>query len=419
MKRISVMNKKDVYVPSAMIPYQCGMSGRCCGGWDIGLDKESHDRLKFVMKKNNQLKLFKEVIKMPKKDDESRNHSYIQFQDGKCALVQDGLCSLHKNHGINVLPDICKVFPRLVYETPMGKELSITFACPNAAELLRTKVKITKVKNPENFHFAHGNLYYGTIDEGIFTRTDMLKYYFEIEDHIIEILQCRGLSIEERLVLLGITIKKIDALDASSAEGLHQLIQFNRDVMKQPELLKGEFKKINPSIQLQVFLLKEFINLRIPTVGDAELKELYKEIQKIFHFDLEDEELNKSIEFYIDQYWTKFEPMSEELSHVYENFLVFFTYRKIFSFFKFNEAYYLLIYFYALTRLMALGISIKENKPLDEDIAVKSIWTIEKSIYHSYKFYTGILFFLGDKGLATVSHGITLLKMPERSAVLK
>ncbi|HEO65653.1 MAG TPA: hypothetical protein ENI73_07265, partial [Spirochaetes bacterium] len=315
MKRISFMKQEDIYVPSTMLAYQCSQSGECCGGWEIGLDKKSHDRLSYVLSRNNQKRLFKDTVKKVDPGDEKAKHGYysiIQFVEGKCGMLEpNGLCGLHKNHGIEILPDICKAFPRLIYKTPLGKELSITFSCPSAAKLLKNREKIVMVKNPDNFFFAHGDLYYCYITKEIFDRKDIVQFYYHLEPHFIEILQTRSLTTEERLILLGITVKRLEALDQPTIDQINDTIQLNRSIIHQ-SFFKDDIKEIHSSIDHQVFLLKEFVNLRIPSVPNKELKEIFMYIAKTFRFDQADDKLNESVEIYTQYYWDYYHEAKED-----------------------------------------------------------------------------------------------------------
>ncbi|GMT49288.1 MAG: hypothetical protein IEMM0008_0827 [bacterium] len=414
------MKQEDIYVPSGMLTYQCSQSGECCGGWEIGLDKKSHDRLKFVLGRNNQKRLFKENVKKVDPKDSKSNHGYysvIQFTDGKCGMLEpNGLCGLHKNHGIEILPDICKAFPRLIYKTPFGKELSITFSCPSAAKLLKNKEKIVMVKNPDNFFFAHGDLYYCYITHEIFDRKDIVQFYYHLEHHFIEILQSRSLTTEERLVLLGITVKRLESFDQPTMDQVNDAIQLNRNIIQQ-SFFKEDIKQIHSNIDHQVFLLKEFVNLRIPSLPNEELEELFRYIAKTFKFDQDDDKLHESVELYI-QYYRDYYHEVEEIDHVLENYLVFFILRKTFIKYTLREAYFLTIFFYSLIRLTAIGLAKRNKQQVDEDLMIKAVWVIEKAIGHSILFYQGIIDFLREKNLTTVSHAITLLKTPEKKPVV-
>ncbi|MDH5682065.1 MAG: flagellin lysine-N-methylase [Spirochaetota bacterium] len=408
--------KINNYVPSSLAKFQCDLSGRCCGGWEIGMDDCSYERLKSAMTGKNDLKRFEDNVKLCEPEEgKAKYYAVIDLSDERCGLLEDsGLCSIHKDYGFEALPDICKTFPRLVYATPFGKELSVTFACPTAAKLLAQKEKIRKVKNPENFVLSNGNQYYGLITREIFERTDIKKFYFELEDHFIKILQHDEFSLDERLVLLGLSLKRLLKFDKPEHENILSVFRLNHEIMS-GSFFKSEVKKIIPAISQQVFLLKEFINLRLDNVPDLHVKALLEEVAKNFGFDKDDSQFKLCVDRYIDYYHEYYYPVRESVEYVFENYLVYFLYRKPFANHDPEDAYFLTIYFYSLIRLVAIGLAIEEQRSVD--VAVKAVWIIEKAVGHSYTFYLTVLEHLSKHSLTSVSHGITLFLMPEKEEI--
>lgn len=71
----------------------------------------------------------------------------IPFEDGSiaardahgtCAFLDgtNGLCSIHRAHGVQALPVSCRMFPRLVLQDARGTFISLSHFCPTAAALL-------------------------------------------------------------------------------------------------------------------------------------------------------------------------------------------------------------------------------------------------------------------------------------------
>ncbi len=403
--------KEDVFVPSLMIPYKCTQKGRCCGVWNISMDKKSYTKLKKCMASNNFFSLFRDNVKRNRQKG-NKSYAYIKLKNGKCGLLTStGLCTIHKEFGIGVLPDICKVYPRLVYKTPFGKELSMTFSCPEAAGLLRSRDKIRMIKNPDNYFFSNGNLYSANIPKDIFYTNGIIKFYYELEYHFTEIMQCRRFRVDERLILLGLTIRQLETVKNYDYSEIERIIKRNKNIMLS-SFFAEEVKKVNHAVKLQVILLKEFVRLRLINIPYIELRKSFKRLSKRYLFGLEDEFIVYSIENYVNDYFDFYFSNSKEFEHIIENYIVFYILRKSFALYKLRDGYFLLIFFYSLIRIMAISLSWHNKEKLNEDILIKAIWIIEKVIGHSYNFYTDILNFLKNNELTSISHGITLLKMP-------
>ncbi len=412
------MIKTNVLVPSSMLNYQCQMCGQCCKGWRVDLSKNCYDRLHKAMIQDHSEEYINDFMTIDKADDEVYYAHVLFKNDGNCgALDEDSLCSLHKQYGMETLGDTCKGYPRLVTLTPFGKELAITFSCPHAADLLRDKQKIFLQKNPENFYFDNGDAYQGIMGEKFFKTHPLNKFYFVIEEHLLEIIQTGLLSIDERLCLLGLTVKKLDELTEPQNNDIDDLIHLNQRLIMTSEF-KDQIKSLKPAVNHQVLFLKEFVNYRLQSIKNQDLKDILMDVSKVLHFDKGDEQLNLSIDTYLQTYEQYYLPNKNELEHIYENFFVYFVLRKNFAKYGLRNAYFLTVYFYTLIRLMAIGLALIEEKPVDEDILIRSIWVIEKAIGHSFNFYKKIIDFMNANEMNSISHNLAMIKMPEREKSL-
>ena len=72
-------------------------------------------------------------------------------EDGHCPFLDERkLCSLHRQHGESVLPDICSTFPRIVSRWGERWEMAGTLACPEVARLCLLEADaVERVAAPE------------------------------------------------------------------------------------------------------------------------------------------------------------------------------------------------------------------------------------------------------------------------------
>lgn len=60
------------------------------------------------------------------------NHAFLGYNEaGQCLFYDDGLCSIHKEHGGEAKPLICQVYPYNFVNTPDGMTVSLLFSCPS------------------------------------------------------------------------------------------------------------------------------------------------------------------------------------------------------------------------------------------------------------------------------------------------
>lgn len=99
----------------------------CCGGWHIPVDPLARKRF--------------ESLSDPARDDifgklseKESGWEMRHGEEGNCAFLDgDGLCSLQKEHGEELLPDVCYSFPRVTYRFSGFAERALSVSCPVAA----------------------------------------------------------------------------------------------------------------------------------------------------------------------------------------------------------------------------------------------------------------------------------------------
>lgn len=111
--------------------YECLTSdcvNDCCNGWTIEVIPET-------------IKKWKD--KAPELLDNIHNNSYRPEtkcmktqEDRSCIMLTDGLCSIHNNHGTDMLPNICNYFPQLYKKINGELFLTATVSCPATARLI-------------------------------------------------------------------------------------------------------------------------------------------------------------------------------------------------------------------------------------------------------------------------------------------
>lgn len=98
----------------------------CCRGWEIQIDRKTLGRYK------NETGPLKEKLRRWV-DFQTGN---LEFQNGICPFLEQGLCSLQKEWGEQMLCRTCRRYPRHTEEYGKRREYSLSFSCPAAAELL-------------------------------------------------------------------------------------------------------------------------------------------------------------------------------------------------------------------------------------------------------------------------------------------
>lgn len=107
--------------------YSCTECGKCCSvPWRIRLFQEEVDRIRTYecykrLKKEGfrPLKLVDERFQINRRGN---HHCFF--------LAADGLCDIHREHGVYAKPSVCQLYPFNLVLTPDGYYVSMAFTCP-------------------------------------------------------------------------------------------------------------------------------------------------------------------------------------------------------------------------------------------------------------------------------------------------
>ena len=171
----------------------------CCRNWEIKLDREHFNLLKNAMSKEpDENSVFEQYIHLNEKSITS-DHDYAFIRmgvNGYCAMLDDkGLCSVHAKHGLNVLGEVCTMFPRVISRCGDTVELSGALSCPEVVRNCideNSPLKLSRFKPsdlPRKSYPIKREL--SNLDDDFYSENFELvrKYFMQIlanEDHDLE-----------------------------------------------------------------------------------------------------------------------------------------------------------------------------------------------------------------------------------------
>lgn len=211
--------KKSVSVQTALIPvfyknFHClaqKCRDNCCvQRWHIFFDKKDYLRLRRLEAPAElRERLAKNVRRL--RGEISNDEWYARFDFGengdRCPFLdQEGLCSLQRACGHEVLPDVCKTYPRRIVYSPAAREYSLSPSCEGVLEQLW--------KLPEGVEFVEEPLPKSEQRTmKIVQGENLAQYYALIRRVMIHILRNRALTLTERMLYLGITVQRLQKED--------------------------------------------------------------------------------------------------------------------------------------------------------------------------------------------------------------
>ncbi|WBW95460.1 flagellin lysine-N-methylase [Oceanirhabdus sp. W0125-5] len=342
----------NVVIPNNILSFKCAMCGECCTGWKIEIDKITCNKIKKELKKSE----IEDKIKFEYSKGKLTSGTIKMLDDGKCSFLDsDNLCGLQKEKGINFISDVCKQYPRIFISTTRGVEQSMYFSCREALKLLDNDKPIEFDVNPicYNYEALDNSNAVNKVMEN-----KMLKYYYLIEEMMIDIMQQRNQSLKDRLLLMGSLI--LSLYNAEDDEHLQIISEYGSIIGKNIDC----FKEINSS----KLNLIELIN----KLGESQLSlKSVSFLTKLFF-----EKFNNNMDkIEIDS----FRNNNFKYEYILENLFVMRIFRKDFAYSdKLLKNYYWMViqYIYIL-------LSMNINDDFSKDRLLVSIYLSEKTFSHT------------------------------------
>ncbi|MBU3155758.1 flagellin lysine-N-methylase [Clostridium estertheticum] len=362
----------------------------CCIGWDIDIDKTTFRQYYKVQDKEMKRMFQKNVHNNDEYLSPDVDYGKVKLKSGKrCAFLDEAnYCMIYSKIGEEYLSNVCTSFPRITNMVDRHYEMSLDVACPEAARILLLKEEGISFKESEEILGKH------IISSDIETTSteynnSPVKYFKEIRDLSIKIIQNRKFDLSQRLYILG---DFINALEKELKHKYNNVPTF----IKQYNInsVNDSYEKKGPSYIIQVDFFKTMLGfLKVSKEVDSlSFKEYTKQIIAGFKFDKE-EDISKHSELYTKAFENYTENFMNNNSYIFENYLVNFMYNYMFPF---NESesmfdgYIMLLVRSSFIRFYLVGRYLYNDHDNKEDI-VEFIQTFSKTIEHHRTYLTDSL----------------------------
>ena len=241
--------KKVYFEPEYVSKFVCdgpACNAACCKDWQIEIDAKAANRYR---KLDSHIADFKD------------GRYYINFdKKNTCPFLNEQcLCGLQLSKGEQFLSGTCRTFPRRTYYVDDFCVRTLSLACPIAAKLAlgqpEEQMKFITTETDDETDVYNSNM-----------PDDMTEYLIEIQMTGVHILQDRRLTIDQRLIILGFYLDKIDELIANDrVEEIDKISALYKDKKFFEQQVPKLLKNINYdhdayiNIMLEVFAKAEII----------------------------------------------------------------------------------------------------------------------------------------------------------------
>lgn len=187
----------------------------CCKEWGITVTRDEYNNILKADKSDELQSIVEANFKRIGKGGSYKKYSKVEMDSTySCGcLASDGLCRLHSECGHEVLPIICKIFPRsaTIYDTRVERTLSS--GCERVVELLIEEKNSIILNNTIEDVDSKNIIPQHIINAKLMDIRPVFNYYYDIKILSLAIMQNRDYTINQRILLLGMALQKVDKLE--------------------------------------------------------------------------------------------------------------------------------------------------------------------------------------------------------------
>lgn len=341
----------------------------CCVGWPISISMQNYfDLLGMDCPKHlrDKLDCGLQIYDYPSQE---RYAYFAPDHNGNCPLrMKDGLCSLHAEMGEEVLPDICRLYPRGIRIENGLCECSCTNSCEAVLELLfARKEPIAFIRKQLTVQISPCSTRMNSFET--------LGFEQEIRLYFISILQDRRASLQNRILTLGSVLDNMnDLIEIRNADKL-------KTILNKPVPLQVQASKVdNGHLQFGLHIAEDMLEM----LDDSSKSIRQYGITALDYFKNGNHELQ--------QYQTA----REHFETLFPNWEIFFEHCLVnhvfFSQFPFQDRplsmhneYAAICALYALLRLLVLGWMAEKNSTNDLiDVVAAAFRLVDHTSFDHY-----------------------------------
>lgn len=379
----------------------------CCKGWDITIDKKTYK--KYIKCKNiNMRKKLQQHTSRNRKATDDYNFARFKLYDNKCVFLdENNLCSIYSILGEDSMCYTCRSYPRAYNCVDGVIQGALTLSCIEAARLVLLN------ENMMEFELVEEELSEIMISENIHSinsKNILEKYFYELREFSITLLQNRKFVIEERLIILGLFFNELDTIEECNILSIIDKYNININRGYYNNIL--EKISIDNTIEAQFSLLFLLSNNIIS--NRAMFNERYREnIQHMIEgLELYIDNIENSRNKFIDTINGTYEEFIKDKEYIYENYLVNYIFNNLFPYNNKGNiilSYMNLIVNFVIVKLNIIGMCAYYKNDMNIERLVSLIQNYSKALLHDSTLNNRIYEYLKDNNQNTINHMILMI----------
>lgn len=396
----------DYYKNFECIGNKC--EDHCCRGWRIFVDKKTYKKYKKLTSSDFSKKL-NDSVNRNRKSQSQYDYAKINLVNGKCPMFsEDGLCEVYSNLGPENMCYTCRTYPRIYNQVDNMLEQCLTVSCIEVARNILLR------KDPIEFDL---NLKEITeeinINKSILTskgKNISQKYFNEIREFSIGLIQNRRFTIENRLAILGIFINKLND-NCIDKEGVIRIIdQYTTSIESGifDNLTDGLIQKDKFDAQLE-FMMNIYKEIISKTITNKRYINNFVNIVDTLQLQSEDaKKIKESYKESLNNYYRKF---MREHEYIYENYLVNYMFKNLFPSNETSilDSYITLVVQFSILKMNLIGICGYYKDEIDVKKVLNLIQSYAAVTEHDQFLVAKINKYLKENKLNTLAHILILM----------
>jgi len=394
----------------------------CCHGMSVLVDKKTYEGYQAFPDEKLGVLVKEYVSILPAGASESLYARIKPNALNECPFLSaERLCGVQKEYGSGLLSATCSTYPRALNRVENELEISLYLSCPQAARQVLLDTDSTRVV--------------GDASSGQF-RTDQfsqlaggdgpihkpMRYFWEVRDLVVAMIQDRKRPMWQRLFLLGMLCKRLNEVTtALDDDAVPEVLDSYWEILDSGSLRdKLEMVPAQPAVQLDVVLRLIDQRIRAGSCGQRFLGCFDEFLQGIGYS--AGSTSTSDAHHYVEAEAQYCEPFFAARPHILENYLLNYVYRTLFPFGREASAhvtpqgifgeYTLMMTQYALVYGLLVGMAGHAREGFGEEHVVRLVQSFSKTVEHSPIYLKEINELIESRGLGDPQGIATLLKFP-------
>lgn len=382
----------------------------CCVGWSVFFDQGVYEKYQGIPAGPLRALIDVHVIRLPVGADGVARAQFAQVQmtaANVCPFLNaEKLCQIQAEHGEDFLSVTCATYPRIAHRIDGLEERALSLSCPEAARLVLLTPHLLASNANGGYRMTWNEPWWDGAGNDLPclspepekdvkqppAPTPLQRYFWPIREFVIHLLVHREYALWQRLFLLGIFARRLDALVRGEVDRGFVALRHDFSAAVDSGTLRGSMDAIPADLPLQLDMVLRLAGMRLPRshVG-ARFVETIEAFKKGIG-NGPGATIDLLIENYAKAYEQVYEPFFRARPHILENLLINAVFRTLFPFGnkadkpgampEMAREFALLASQFALIKGLLIGVAGCYGPAFCEDHVVQTVQSASKHFEH-------------------------------------